>query len=370
MLSGVNCSAAQLKAGVVLVLLGAACGPRASAPSGSIAPTKVQVGVKIAGPSTIAPGQAAQLSALETFNDGSSQDVTATARWHSSDTSILTIDATGVASGIQSGDAYISATLSSGLGAAQSILVVPSGTFRLSGNVTGLGLSLSGALVQVVAGTGAGLSSSTVGGQYRLYGVAGNVQVSVSDASYVTLTEAVTVNNNTFLNFVLTTVNPPPNLAGTYALRITADSACATTGGGALPAAGRERVYTATIQEEGPQVRTRLSGATFLPNSNNSFDGNLTADGASFCCVNWPDYYYSGVRDVAEVLPGDEVYLPSGAINVTLSDRRLTGTLNGTITVRGNHSVDGPVIGQCTSAHHIVTFTSQSGNPTGARTHQ
>src|SRR5262249_45857440 len=84
------------------------------------------VSVQVVAPSTIAPGSTAQLSALETYTDGSRKDVTATVQWHSSDTSILTISATGLASGVRVGDVKITATSSTGVASAtQSIVVVP-----------------------------------------------------------------------------------------------------------------------------------------------------------------------------------------------------------------------------------------------------
>ena len=342
------------------------CGRNTSVPTG---PSNL-VSVKVVAPSTIAPGSTAQLSARATYTDGSSQDVTAAVQWHSSDTSILTISATGLASGIQIGEVYITAASSTGVGATQSIVVVPAGTFRLSGQVTGFGLPVNGALVQVTAGIGAGLSSSTAGGgAYRLYGVAGDIQLTVSKTTYVTITQTVTVNSNTSLYFDLMPPAPPPDLAGTYTLAITADPACATTDAGALPAVARDRRYTATITPTGHSVKVGLSGANFVPNSGKGFEGYLTADGATFD-VNDPMYYYSGYRDLAEVLPDGHVYLASGAIDVTRSGNDLVGSLNGTIRI-GNLPIGpdiGTVVAQCTSAHHAVTFTNQSGSPARVRT--
>jgi hypothetical protein len=247
------------------------------------------------------------------------------------------------------------------------ILVVPAGTFRLSGSVLGLsGWPLEGALVQVTAGIGAGLSSSTVGGVYRLYGVAGDIQVMVSEPSYMSITQAVTVNSNANHNFDLATVDPPPDLAGTYTLRIAADPACPTAGDGALPAIGREREYTAMIQPSENGIRAGLSGADFLSNSKKSLSGHVTPNGATFY-ANDPSYYYSNYPDLAELLPGGYLYLTSGTIDVTRSGNDLVGTLNGTIKIIDNGSLRGHTVGQCTSAHHPVTFMSQSGNPARTR---
>jgi hypothetical protein len=355
--------AAMLLSAAVALLV-ANCNSPASPTTSTL---KTALGLKILVPSTIAPAHTAQLSAAVTYSDGTSQDVTATVQWRSSDTSILTISAAGLASGVQAGESNVTATLNPGVAATQTILVLPAGTFRLSGEIIGLGASVDGVLVQVTAGVGAGLSSSTVGGAYRLYGVAGDIQVTVTKSLWVPITQTVTVNSNTVLNFDLASVNPPPNLAGTYTLRITADPGCATTGDGALPAVGQQREYLAMIQEPGriTAISVALSGAHFLQSSKNSFDGWLTPNGASFD-VNDPMYYYSGYRDVAELLSDGSVYLFSGGIDVMLSANDLVGTLNGTISVASDSSLS-HTIGHCTSTHHVVTFTSQGGKSGRAR---
>jgi hypothetical protein len=373
---GSSMTASRLCACAILAMAAAlsACGPPSTSPLVSSA---VIVGLKISGPSTMAPGSAAQFSAVATHSNGSSEDVTATVQWHSSDTLILTISATGLASTIQAGDVNVTATLQSDPGhlpssghpfgpATQSILVVPAGTFRLSGAVRWLGSPIGGALVQVTAGTGAGLSSA--GGPYRLYGVAGDIQLTVSRTDYVTIKQTVTVNSNTVLDFDLVTVNPTPDFAGTYSLRITADPGCATAGAGALPAIGRARQYAANISQDRTSLKVLLSGANFDQKSGNVLYGQLAPGGATFY-VNSPGYYYSSYRDLAEVLPDGSVYLPSGTINLTRSANNLVGTLAGTITIRNSLNAS-DAIGQCTSTHHSVMFTSQGGSPARARIRQ
>jgi 6-phosphogluconolactonase (cycloisomerase 2 family) len=66
--------------------------------------------------STIALGHAQQFSALGTYSDGTTKDLTSTATWSSSTTSVVTINSSGLATSIAQGTATISA---------------------LSGNVTG-----------------------------------------------------------------------------------------------------------------------------------------------------------------------------------------------------------------------------------------
>jgi hypothetical protein len=314
---------------------------------------------------TIAPGATAQLSATANYSDGSSKDVTTAVIWRTSDTSILTIGDSGLASARQSGDVTVTATLSStvigSLTGTQPILVVPSGTFRLNGRVTWLNRDLDGASVQVIAGIGAGLPAVTAAdGSYRLYGVVGDIGLMVSKASYQTIQQATRIDRNTTLNFDMVTNQPLPELVGTYTLQIVADPACATTGSQTLPDSARVRRYSATIEDRGGVngIDVRLSGATFLPQRNLIW-GYGTPNGA-ILDVNHLDYYY-GIGypppDLGEVLPSGDVYSPSGSIAVSAIGADLVGSLDGAIKVWA--VPPGGLLGQCTSTHHTVTFTKQ-----------
>jgi hypothetical protein len=358
--------------GVVAVLAASVVFPSCGSSSTTAAPSQTAAtgvtGVRISVPSTIAPGSTAQLSAMANYTDGSTKDVTATAVWRSSSTSILTISAAGLASAIQSGDVSVTAALG-GVQASQPIVVVPTGTFRLTGDVEGFGAQLGGALVQVTSGVGAGLSTVTGpnSGFYRLYGVAGNIEITVSKDQYVPMTRALTVSSNSgSVNFDLVPINPPPNLAGTYSLRITADPSCATAGAGTLPAIGRDRRYTATLAQNQSSLHVVLGGASFL-NDSNSFYGSLAAPDLTKATFYLDDYYYYKTFDVAEVLPDNSgnVYLPVGEIAVIRSGADLVGTFNGTIEIKASPS--GAFLGQCKSTNHAVTFTNQGGSAARTR---
>ena len=318
--------------------------------------------VRVSGPSSIAPGTSAQLYAY--FNT-SPIDVSATAQWHSSDTSILTVSTTGLASAIQSGDVTVTATYSA-VNGSQAIIVVPASTFRLSGSVQGFGVPLMGASVQVTAGVGTGLSTSTdSSGNYKLYGVAGAIQLTVSKDLYGTSTQAVTVTSNTnHLDFSLAPVNTPQSVAGTYTLIITADPACPTTGAGVLPGVGHQRQYTATITQKEGQLEVVLSGAHLVPDDN-SFSGTVAADGGMTFGLH--DFYYYDGPGFAELLDGlGEVYGLVGLIAATRSGNDLVGIFNGAIQVTAG-SPFGSIVGQCTSAHHSITFTNLSTSPARVR---
>jgi hypothetical protein len=67
-----------------------------------------------------------QVTAIATYSDGSTRDVTTEVTWSSSDPGIATIDATGLATGISAGDVTITAALS-GVSGPAPLSVTPSG---------------------------------------------------------------------------------------------------------------------------------------------------------------------------------------------------------------------------------------------------
>jgi hypothetical protein len=166
-------------------------------------------------PLVLAKGTTGQLSAIATYSDDSTKDVSATASWTSSDTAIATVSAAGVATGVQAGSAMITATSAGVTGSTNiqvtaavlvSIAVSPAsvsiplgtteqckatGTFNdastqdLTGSVQ---WSSSNAAVATVsmASTSAGLASSVGAGTAKITATLG----AVSNAATLTVTSA------------------------------------------------------------------------------------------------------------------------------------------------------------------------------------
>lgn len=344
-----------------------------------VAPSGVAQLFTISGNFRIPPGSTTQLRAIAHYSDGSSKDITLAVAWRSSDTTVLTIDTTGFATAHQSGDTVVTAALNSSIAETQNIVVIPPRTFSLVGRVTWTGRTLPGASVQVTAGTGVGLATVTdASGAYQLFGVAGPIQMMVSDPSYAPIQQLATITSDTTLDFQLQPAAPLTQFTGTYALQISADPACATAGPLALPAAARIRRYTATVIGGSTGVRVTANGANFLPQTDASYNdplrnlifGYVTPAGASMD-VNHLDYYYGIVfppPDFAEVLPDGTIFCPSGSIALTANGTDFVGTLNGTLFVRNPSS--GAAVGQCASTHHAVTFTKLSGTPAASGAHR
>ena len=157
----------------------------------------------LSGAATIAPGQTAQYVARALYNDGLWEDVTSRVTWASSDPSVLTVSPGGAAAAGDRGEAVVSASLEGQTAAKSPVFVVPWGTYRLSGLVMDDGTGVSDAEVTVLSGAGAGLTTRTVAGAYRLYGVAGDSEIRVRKDGYQSARELLDVSGPAVLNFRL-----------------------------------------------------------------------------------------------------------------------------------------------------------------------
>lgn len=84
------------------------CGSKTTAPATSTVTTS---SVAIAAASIFTgPGQQVQFTATATMSDGTTQNVSSQAAWQSSNTSVLTVSSTGLATSVTEGDAKLTAT--------------------------------------------------------------------------------------------------------------------------------------------------------------------------------------------------------------------------------------------------------------------
>lgn len=319
--------------GAAIVLM--SCGSPAPKPG-----PPVLVGLSIVGPVTFSPDDTGvPYTANGRMSDGTTENYTTKVAWNSSNTQVLSISSGGLASGKNSGDGTISAS-SGRFFASLSVIVIPGGTYRLIGTVTESGFPVSGAQVVVVAGHGSGLVTNTdVLGQYRLYGVRGDIEVKVTKAGYEPLTKAMTVTKHDVLDFPdITQVGAPPALAGTYTMTITASPDCPTTSTAftpALPDYARQRSYTAAVAQTGPRLDVSLSGADFLiqNGSSNTFTGRFEPGSLTLDLGGAPSYYYYYYflpdYRLVERLPNNEFFTFWGRVNAVISKTSISGPISG-----------------------------------------
>jgi hypothetical protein len=346
----------------VLALAAHAVGCQASytrtvPPTGPTSPFPVKL--EVTGPASVAPGATVAYTATAVLNDGTRQDATQKAGWTANPSSVLTISNPGQVTGHATGDATIKVSLLNCCAASITLLVLPPDTYRLVGTVLESNAPLYGATVTVLKGTGAGLSATTNGnGGYRLYGVAGPIQIKVSKPGYDDIVKTFTVTQNDTLDFPEAHQTAPiPSLAGSYTLTLTADPACLSGAPGLLfDFLQTPRNYSASITQDGPVLTVTLTDSSVLA-GRNGFVGRVRPDGVDFTLGD--GYFGYGVDDgVSEQISSTKVFTFGGFVSAAISGSSVAGTFNGTLEIFGMTS---PGIftsaGSCPSVQHRLTFT-------------
>jgi hypothetical protein len=142
-----------------------------------------------------------QFTATATFSDGTQQNVTAQAQWASSATSILTVNNTGVVTGVSAGAAEVTATFQGVIGRLGVVIPV---SFTVSGRVTDAngGAALAGATITMSNGRSA---TTAANGTYSISNLsAGSFNITASATNYDPVSRAVNVSANTPVDFALT----------------------------------------------------------------------------------------------------------------------------------------------------------------------
>jgi hypothetical protein len=293
----------------------------------------------IVGPTEIAPGESVQLIAHAVKSDGSVEDVSSQVVWSLYSTPSLQLSPTGLATGVELGDAQVVARLGPTLPHANKwFFVVPKGTFVLSGTIREQGVLIPNVTVQVLSGTGQGLSTAASGGAFfRLYGVAGPVQLELRKNGFLTALPQVNVVGHMSRDFEVVSERRP-DYRGTYTLTLTASPDC--TGIRDLPEEARRREYIATVSHDGAWIGVTLNGADFLTANGrgNGFAGQLsTYERVSFKIsdASWDDVYgdfVPGPFDIAERV-GDLTVVFAGLASADVTASGFSGTFGGTIAV-------------------------------------
>jgi len=339
------------------------CGGGGSGPSG------VVVSVSISGPSSVAPGVTAAFSAVARMGDGSTEDYTAKGTWRTNNIQVLSISSGGRATAVSPGEAQVT-VMAQSKSATQNVIVIPPGTFRVTGTVTESKLPVANATVAVTSGIGTGLSTVTdVNGQYRIYGVVGEIELTASKNGYTPAVQRVLVTTSSVVDMSVAQAGAVRDLTGTYTLRIAADTGCSSHPPMAFPDELKERRYTATITETGPSVRVQLSGATFAVKNGVGDSFSVRIEPAQMTFV-LGDGYYTPYPDIFESLADGRGVLIEGSGTLSSSGSDLVGTLNGSIDVGDNTRPlwsTGWYLTNCYSPNLTVAMTRQSAGPARIR---
>jgi hypothetical protein len=335
-----------LAVGAALV---ASCHKAPTSPSvTSPGPTSLSAGpsvtrVDISVPESVPPGQSAQFTAMVSFSDGSTRNITDEAVWVSGDPSVLSISKSGFAMAHRTGEVYVRAAVGTIESGQKGVLVLPVGTYKVGGYVEDGEVPVPEARVEVVAGPAAGLFAVTrpfpSGGSYTLLGVGGDAQFRVTKDGYHPLVRTILVKSHQQINFDLTPLVPRTNLSATYTLTISAAAHCRS----ALPEETRTQKYTAVLTQDVARLTATLAGANFVADDSrtyNSFDGAVEPTrmwfqlrGADFYAEDPIGNSLPGTTfsDVFVQLTSSTFLVVGGLATAVISPSGLSGTLDGVI---------------------------------------
>jgi carboxypeptidase family protein/Big-like domain-containing protein len=329
-----------------------------TAPTVSAGPSLTALTVK--GNATLtAPGQTTQLTLEATLSDGSKKDVTSTAQWSTTNSSVVVVSPTGLASASGFGRASVIGS-AAGRGSPSFVMtVLPEGTYILSGRVTEAGdLPLAGVRVETIGGPMSGRVAMTSGfsGDYAFNGVSGVLQIRATKDGYQPATQNVSQDTE-HVNVELAPTVPYASLGGVYSLTFTASPSCT------LPDDAVTRTYTATIDQRGAPLTIFLSDARFLTSgqvTSNQFFGRVLGNVVSFTLLTYycPDY----VGCVTEKLADTRYLSLTGTAKAVATVSGMSAVFAGAVSV--TNSPDGresQPIAACSASDHHLIFTRNAG---------
>jgi hypothetical protein len=294
--------------------------------------------IRVEGPTAVPPGTKAQYTAIGQMSDGTTQDLTPTTAWRSSDTAVLSLTAGGEATGGKPGEAVVAAENNARRSSVQ-VLVLAAGTHRLTGLVSDGGSPVAGATVDVLDGSRAVMSVRTDDqGIYRLYGLTGDVELRVRADGYPDQVHGIPVNDDARLDFALPAGEV---LAGSYELSIVADAKlCPVSARNPLPPDVRVRTYDAVVTQKGSQLSVKLSGGSLMFGSFNGTQNGSTATFDIHGITTDPFYHYYNYIDrtldlVDQLSPGRFLII-SGKATTSKVPQGVSGQLEGVIGIIGS----------------------------------
>ena len=315
-------------------------------------PAPAVVRLEIIGPSEIAPGESVQLIVNATKSDGSVEDVTAQSLFSPNTSPVLELTVRGLATGKANGQVFVNARFGT-RNAGKTILVLPTGTFRLGGTIRESGFGIDGVTVSVTSGTGAGLTTTSgFTGSYVLFGVKGLVRIEMRKNGYLNLVQQLDVTEHRTHDVEIVAERARADFRGTYTLTVVAAGSCANS----FPAEARRREYTANVAQDGPRLTVTLEDANYIVTNGRGrgFTGFLgVSNDIRFDLGNafYYYYYYHGSFDIAERV-GNLTILISGTANTLATPGRIAGPLEGGIATSSRAAAPfAPFSAQCHGTH-------------------
>ena len=295
------------------------------------APSHQLDALQLQGPDTIEPSGSGQFTVLRRSADGTLKPV-AGARWFSSNPLVLLVNAAGVATGRNRiGDATITAHVagvSGGEGtASREVIVVPNGTFRVTGRVSDAEFPAFGVVGARVEVSPTVFATTDTSGQYQLYALPPQVQLTITGSGYQPLTDNLSLTGHATRNYSLLPSASRIALSGNYTLGVDALGPCS-----GLPADLQHRRYEARVAQSVLDVTVTLTEPRFLLNSagkGSQFFGTINVARATFILDTW--HYYHSYPHLAERLPDGSILIVYGLATTTATGGGVSGPLDGSM---------------------------------------
>jgi hypothetical protein len=288
--------------------------------------------VRVNGPTEVAPGTTVAYTAIAQYSDGASRDVTATALWSPTPDRTwfpLRFTSPGKATASDRGEVLVSAAMENKVGSL-NVLVLEPGTFKLSGVVSEAGgRTLTAATVQVVAGTGEGLTSSTARGTYALYGVAGAIRLRASAEGFSSQIHEVAVNGeNTTHGFALAPLQAPADVSGVWTMTIVASPAC----GSDMPDFAKNRDYHVELVQRGTGLRITFTDPTLTVYDPESMEGTVLGSRVGLVFPGDTGYDRWSLPNIFDRLSPTEQFGFDGTVEASVIGSQIIGKLSGDLT--------------------------------------
>jgi hypothetical protein len=271
---------------------------------------------------------------------------------------ILLESGPGQFTGGQKGETHLNAVVG-GRPTGFRIIVVPRGTYRLTGTITDEGNPLRPDALFIEDEALGRSSPSVINGGYAIYGVAGRTRVTVIKDGYETFNRDVTIHSHQTVDAEMKLLRPRLDVSGRYTLTFTAAPECST-----LPEEVRSRTYPANVTQAGAKLEVTLEGERFFSKNgrtHNRFGGILEQQTARFILGDTGldlYHYFAYFPDVFEALTGSTLLAIEGFSDVTISSNSISGALRGSVGVfEGSANSWYQPLARCTSVNHRLVLT-------------
>jgi len=344
---------------IVAGTLMAACDDTPTAPSRQPPPLpQPQNTLELSGQNTIAPGGTSEFTLIAVLADGTRTDVTSVAAWSTNGTSYAASLGQGRVRGVAVGETTLHANYN-GRFASREIIVVPDGTFRVTGRVLEQDsvTPVANARIRVRDADDTGLSTTAdASGFYRLYGVKAETDFVVTRDGYEETEMRVRIDKHSTVNLSVPLSGPRLTVEGSYTATFEW-SRCINGFRDDL----RRRVYGAIVKQVGAQLEIRFTDAEFVHNSANRgdlMDGHVDPNGIYVFADSGYYYAYSGAASAApfltELLPDSYRLVTYGRAFLAQSGNRFSGKIDGGLELYRRVSQGDAYLGGCSDGN--VTF--------------